>query len=410
MSTSDKLPRGLWVGKIKRRDGTYHPEYRYRIRLKYLGGQVLRNTHTTVRAEAVKTALLALKAAQSTFARGQQDRFRALMDETSDRQVWPSVGTVLDTYLDGSVMTASHDVMRRNASALLLVIRTVHECSNEEARAMPATVVNADLAREFQRVRQGGTRDIASRAEGNTSINSTLTHARGVFSRAAMSEKYGKLRLPDTIAGFREVMRLKTPATQFTPIPDGEYRKMDKASRELRLKDPEMWLVNQLLRRLGLRSKELQWARGTWLEQSGGQLYLLVQDRPDEGFTQKGVLPRRLPVAADLAAVLLPRMGDGFLILPDGGLKARENLVRARHNAWLKRFITVPSKTSKANHLLRKHIGSVIYTTHGVEAAAKYLGHTSTTTTEKWYVAYTGKLPVIEPDDIAAAPEIKDAA
>lgn len=428
--STDKLPRGLWVGKRKKSDGSYYEEYYYRIRLKRLGKPVVRNTHCTDRTKAETLAKLAFRTALQTHAEGRAAQFRELLDETSSRRVYPTVRAILEAY-NGPPKLVSDVTAQRNTNSLLLVLRTglgldpatpaesragraeQRHAAREKALDQPSTAVTEQLAQEFQRLRQGGSLNLADPAPKNRAINSTLAQAADVFAPKVVSIKYRDLRLPPCIEGFRSVPTLKPMDTSFVPIPEDQYKAMDEASVALRKTDPDLWLVNQLLRRLGLRSEELVAARGTWLEQREGKLFLTVRHRPEEGFLVKvrsNVRQRRLPVAPDLAAVLLPKLGTGEHLIAGEHKTARENLVRRRHNAWLKGFIPADSKTGQGNHRLRKHIGAWIYTKHNVEAAAKYLGHRSTKTTEAYYSDYVDDLPTVTAFDIAAAREIEDAA
>ncbi|MCV5968742.1 hypothetical protein, partial [Lactococcus petauri] len=71
-----------------------------------------------------------------------------------------------------------------------------------KVRGLAASVLTAQLVRDYFRNRQGGEElDLNTRAAGNRSINSTLNHARQLFTGRALSYKLGELQLPD-LSGF----------------------------------------------------------------------------------------------------------------------------------------------------------------------------------------------------------------
>lgn len=172
----------------------------------------------------------------------------------------------------------------------------------------------------------------------------------------------------------------------------------------------ELWLVNAMLRRLGLRSTELLDAQRHWLERrsdrEGRTRWMLVlRDRPEERWKlPKNSAPRNLPLDDELAGLLLPR-GAGPLIGPGMSETGRQDLVERLHNAWLRQFI--PDRV-KANHELRMWAGSLVYRQTGKLAEAQYfLGHCSQQTTEKYYSSWWQSSAMLDGVAVAVAEEVE---
>lgn len=245
--------------------------------------------------------------------------------------------------------------------------------------------------------------DPDTRREGNATINSMLNQAQAVFSGRAQNFRLAGLDVAGVASGFGAVGKIAAAPVGFVPIEKDVYDRMHAAACGLRVSDPQLWLVNQMLRRLGLRSGELMAARDSWLwedvegwRRAGRGWVLVVKDRPEEGFYLKSgkAKERFLPLDDDLAAVLVGRQGNLLGCITPGEAYA---LVARRHNQWLRQFI--PDR-QKGNHELRKHIGAIIYSSLGKEAAADYLGHATSVTTERFYAAWMGRRPTITERDL----------
>jgi len=330
---------------------------------------------------------------------------------------WATIADILICY-QGGTNHASKTTLRTNANSLIQIARTLIpseppsksgdiptpaqlRVAEQKAKAatllLPATILTRDLAETWMKRKQGGrVLDRRLRQQINISINSTYKHARDVFARKLMSEKYAALKLPD-LTGFLTVPTLPIPQQYWTRIPRENYAAMVAAAAQLEHTDPDLWLCNLLIRRIGLRNSELAAAKSSWLVETDtpGIIALSIQDRPD--FQLKGVRPRTIPLSADLASIL--KKVDGHLLMPAANKTDRLALIERRHNIWLRQFI--PDRT-KGNHELRKHAGSLILTKQGLPAAQRYLGHSSQQTTERWYATYLQDLPALTAADEAA--------
>ena len=330
---------------------------------------------------------------------------------------WATIADILICY-QGGTNHASKTTLRTNANSLIQIARTLIpseppsksgdtptpaqlRLAEKKAKAatllLPATILTRDLAETWMKRKQGGrVLDRRLRQQINISINSTYKHARDVFARKLMSEKYAALKLPD-LTGFLTVPTLPIPQQYWTRIPRENYAAMVAAAAQLEHTDPDLWLCNLLIRRIGLRNSELAAAKSSWLVETDtpGIIAISIQDRPD--FQLKGVRPRTIPLSADLASIL--KKVDGHLLMPGANKTDRLALIERRHNIWLRQFI--PDRT-KGNHELRKHTGSLILTKQGLPAAQRYLGHSSQQTTERWYATYLQDLPALTAADEAA--------
>lgn len=388
-----KLPNGLWVGKIKDKEGNYREHYRWRVRLG--GRQVMQSTGTAILEEAVKRAKL-------KYRQAQEERWDDVARGTSLKRTCPTVGDVLDVHAAPPKMAGVATVRTRN-NTLLRVLRVVHGLPETpggiaSARSMPATEINATLAEKYQEIRQGGTRNLSDPLPGNNGINSMLGHCRDIFGRRVWQEKYRDLNLPDCIHGFRAVSRLPQLKKRYNPLPQGTLEAIARAAEVLEVESPEVWQVYLATRLLGTRNIELLNARGTWLIERDGELWLDIRNR--DGFALKGKAagrPRKIPLCKRLADLWAPLIGQQNHLIADGETATRRhNLCYREINDFLRPYIPAAER-QKCAYELRKEVGAVIYssTTGGVEAAAKYLGHTKTSTTEDYYADYLNDLPTL---------------
>lgn len=372
-------PALLW--RRKRSDGTRHPHWSCRFTIDG------------------KQRDMSLKEADLQLA---EKRVREILTEIltgyppvirpSASAAWATISDILSAYRSGT-SHALPSTLRTNANSLIQIARTR---SLEAPLSQHATILNRDLVEAWMKHKQGGkVLDRRTRQRINISINSTYKHARDVFARKLMSEKYSHLKLPD-LTSFLTVPPLPIPQQHWTRLTRETYAAMLAAAADLQHTDPDLWLCNLMIRRLGLRNSELAAAKSTWLVETdhAGTIGLSIEDRPD--FQLKGVRPRTIPLSPDLADILRGR--EGHLLMPEANKTDRLALIERRHTTWLRPF--VPGRT-KANHELRKHAGSLVLTKQGLAAAQRFLGHSSQMTTERWYATYLQDLPALTAADEA---------
>lgn len=243
----------------------------------------------------------------------------------------------------------------------------------------------------------------------NAGLNTTVRNVKALFNSWAVKQLFHSLKLPD-LRELEKALFLHAPAEGFVPWPAEVYATMHAASEGLRQEKPELWLVNALLRRLGLRDEELLEARREWIEvqyvAAGDGMgppqrraWLAIQNRGVAFTILKHGAARRLELDWELQELLLPR--TGHLVADGWAPTTRYKLIYRLHSQWLRPLLPTGVDHAKTNHQLRMYAGSMIYTTHGLEAAAYFLGHKSQETTEKYYAAWLGAAPMLDGTAVA---------
>lgn len=437
--TQIKLPRGLWVGKIRKPQAQWQdacsPEYYelwyYRIRKQGLPQQLRAcPSYVTSAKQAAEYGKLQFMAAEME----QTEELRAAVAGTRSRLTGVTVGQYLRAW-EKVAGRRGIKTMQRAVSSLRLVVavakgwaqpgagtrldanggKLIHEVEALRLYDVLTDAVTCEYARRVQGGKMLDLRKDLPHASNRT-VNSTLNMARVPFARQSRVEEVAALRLDwERIEGF---LRLRMPeqgkdVAEELPTAE-EYAAMMEGWKTLREMDMELALCNELLRLLGLRSGEMVMARLSWLHEGrDGRTFLWVKNRPEEKFSCKTGTEGKLPLSPELAARLRARCAvsvveNPFLLLPGlpghdtlGEERAeRRDLVRTRHNAWLKQFIS-EVKTKQGNHRLRKCCATALYAAemrrHGDEVkAAKvvrdYLRHANEATSLLHYIAANDEL------------------
>ena len=320
------------------------------------------------------------------------------------RQV-ATLGDIFAAYLaDGVRILNKEKSQRRNVQSLRRVVAfakglwRVHEggipgvkigamvADEGKIAKLPASVLTGELREQYFRAAQGGALDWNEPKDGNVSINSTLAQGCDVFSKNALYHKLKGLRLPP-LEGFLKGPWLPEEDSKPDPLTVAQWEAMMAAVPALDRAQPEMGLVNALLRQTGLRSSYVEAARGNWLETHEGRTFLVIRNRQEEGFRKKrGTRDQQIPIGPGLAARLAARTGKtGYLVLPEGTATGRQELVGKQHNGWLKALIGGAGERGQGNHRLRDTVASVLWSVDCPTAAQEALGHSSVDTTAKHY-------------------------
>lgn len=297
------------------------------------------------------------------------------------RGSWATVGEVL-AVLEHGDKVVDGNTLRTYKSAILRLARVVDEVRPFEV-GMDRVLCRATVERflSLGQGRDGRGVNWVDALPVNSGLNATVRNALALMSHR--ERLMPGLKVPE-VAEVRKLPKLREPRHGFVPWPAGVFEQMKAEVEGLRETQPELWLINVCLRRLGLRAEELLAARREWIEQDGqGRWCLVIKDRPDWQVLKHGK-PRRLLLDAELAGVLLGRAG--FLIADGLGETARYDLIYRRHSELLRRWI--PDRT-KSNHELRMHAASQVYMQQGLGAAAYFLGD-SASTTERFYASWLG--------------------
>jgi hypothetical protein len=284
--------------------------------------------------------------------------------------------------MDAADKCVSDDTLRTYKSALRRLARVVDEDAWEAVTL--EKIYSRPLIERFFSMgqgREGRGVNWVDALEVNTGLMATVRNALALLSH--QERLLPGLRLPE-VSALKSMPRLKLPRAGFEPWPAGVFEAMVKAAELLKETEPELWLINVCLRRLGLRVEELECARRDWLEQdAAGRWCLVIKERAAWAILKHGK-PRKLALDAELAEILTAR--TGYLIADGLPTTTRHDLICREHSQFLRRFI--PDRT-KSNHELRMHAASQVYTRHGLGAAAYFLGD-SAATTERFYASWMG--------------------
>lgn len=380
-----RKPRGQWaVADVPE----YLPDWYFKFR--WRGKQFLRNAGTTIKAEAEKLEAALLRQLKSANWQVALDA----MEGAKLRRTLASIGDLERAYLDPGVkLLKDEKQLRRNINDLFLVLAwsldlwAVHEGGirgikigarvpdRRKIGALSATVLTGKLVKDYFRAKQGGILNLNEELEGNGSINSTLGHARDVFSPRAMSYKFEGLSLPD-LSGFLEEPLLPEVAAEPAPVKEAEFLKLLAAANGLPRTD-DLWLVNLIFRQTGMRSGSVVALQKDWLEKLRDGWWCHVRVRKGKTALYS------VPVSDELAAIINGR--EGFTILPLGSDADRAKLVNGAHNEFLKRIIGGAGERTQGNHRMRDTVACILKSWLGMEVAAAALGHADAKTTMKHY-------------------------
>jgi integrase len=245
-----------------------------------------------------------------------------------------------------------------------------------------------------RRVKQAGNSP-ALIASAKRTANSYVRCARSLFSREILKRLKG-VKLPDKLP-FHDVELFESGSVKYVSKVDVQAL-IAAARNELKPKEPEVYKAFLLGLFAGMRRGEVdlaEWRMVDWrnkvikLEETGW-LHLKTAD-------SAGEITVDVEVIAELRQ-LMPASKSPFIIT--SGRPPRNDSVRPyyrcdpvfdRLNEWLR------SKGVKANkplHEMRKEIGALIATEHGIYAASRFLRHSDITTTARHYAEHKARISV----------------
>ena len=315
---------------------------------------------------------------------GQQGHAK-LKEAAQLRNDSPTIGQIVEHYLAKSKC----DSAEKNTSCLIRVVgratglapRRPHRSDpkraapmtnseKEKVRAVRSTELNAALVRKYKEA--CGTADY--------SIGSALAGAKAIFAKA---DEWLDLKLPD-LSEFKRASKdakQKYDPNSFQHIPKEVLAAMEQDSR-----------MDQVIRRaficcryLGMTPKEVSYARKGWIENRTAGQTMCIRERRDQEFTLKtgGARERDITLAPWMAEELMT--ADDYLI-PLRTEFLRYNFMLRVFNTWLRKYI--PDRTGAA-YELRKQAGSDwLEATGQISQVQKLLGHSSPTTTARWYATW----------------------
>lgn len=265
----------------------------------------------------------------------------------------------------------------------------------EEASLEVLSVTNIQLWRLAYVAKGKGEKEKSSR---RTSCNSTIANAASLFSERKVVKYLPNLKLPEP-APFKGVEFFEDQSTGYKSSIDPKQL-LTKAQEDLAENDKPAFTAMLLALATGLRRSEidsLQWDQVD-LEQNR----VNVERTSDSGL--KTVDSRRhVPFDNRVAKFLksLKEESSGKYVVPGDG-RRRKNPRWGKHYraeaawgrliGWLK---ANGVKARKPIHELRKELGALVTSAHGIYAASRILRHKRVSTTEKFY-ADLKEPPIVE--------------
>lgn len=238
--------------------------------------------------------------------------------------------------------------------------------------------------------------DDARRRQLEASANSTLTQARALFSRRALEyyREVAGLTLPDLqpflrAPGFPEVQK-----TDYRMPSDAVVAATFQHLPELATTDRDVFVAIWLALGFGLRKSEIGAVRAGWFRQTptGVELELRSTVIPktiqEKSSTKNGTVCPVIPEtngAWSHLEPLLRDLGPEDYVLRCGAASARTATVFRRLGAWL---TAQGWETEKKCHELRAYAGCQVAMRDGIEAASKWLRHSSIVVTQQNYGRY----------------------
>lgn len=231
----------------------------------------------------------------------------------------------------------------------------------------------------------------------NTSIKGYLASAKSIFNQLSRDNILRGLLIPPLTAFLETRVGVKIPRGH-RAFSREDYLAMMNALPALKDARPEVWLVNQLMLRFGLRPEEVWPIQQTWLEEMTvdgvTRTRLNLVNREEEGFELKAgpeAAIRRVWMPEEML-VVIRQVANEVSILGTKNKAQAQVLVERTHPQWLRSLgITVP----RPNYHLRHFAGAERLTSSGATAAGALLGHASgSAVTER---VYARNLATLEP-------------
>ncbi len=241
----------------------------------------------------------------------------------------------------------------------------------------------------------------AAIASAKRTVNSYIRCARSLFAPAILREVKG-LTLPDTLP-FAGVELEETGSTKYVSKINAQIL-IAAAKRDLKTSDPETYKAFLLGLFAGLRKAEIDSLEWSMIDSLGSIIRLEQTEwlhlKTDDSAAEITVDPE---VIAELRA-MMPKPTDKpvswaqFVLVgnrpprpesPRPYYRCEETFERL--NAWLR------SKGITANkplHELRKELGALIATEHGIYAASRFLRHSDVSTTARHYADQKARISV----------------
>lgn len=274
---------------------------------------------------------------------------------------------------------------RAGIAAAKIAVYRLTSCArlvlDRELDSVKVSEINASFWLAYTAKRQGKEiADLATRRVENTAINAAMRQAASIFIP----------RLRPAFAG--EGFTIAPDATVIQWLPTIRGDKPEVIDMETEWRDMErgpLWLALGLARFAGLRRDEVEHATDAWVQIEGLAVYIVLQDRPSEGWLSKtGRKYRALVINPELAETLRC-CGVGYIVQP--AAIDRSKWFATKPQEWMRKRTVARQPLHRlrglyADDVARLTSDAITARLAGVKAASEALGHTSTKTTENHYL------------------------
>lgn len=299
---------------------------------------------------------------------------------------------LLERY-EGKIQSVSEGLedlsIRKNASAYRTFLRWAHgehgQRKDVSLADVPAAVFGDELmVAKFKAnyVASAG-EDREAREARRRGAASILRQVKSMFSPQA-GLIYRDLAVPD-FSRFRAAAAMQVEDRVHLPIQNATLAKMWTAMAALREERPQLWLVHNLQKFLGLRNDEICQARVEWFKRAPwGQLFFSVlRTAYFEPKRSQGHIPLTVEVGALFEPFVKDKQPLDFLI-EARHLTERSDLVNLEHAQWMRQFLPADDY-AKAGYELRRWSAQVMEQLYGRDASKAFLRHTPTGVAERHY-------------------------
>jgi integrase len=307
-------------------------------------------------------------------------RAREVLESGEHKKATVSKGTLKE-------LVAAYEAMPKRAgkAASKIAVYRLTSCVRlvlaRELDSVKVSEINAAFWMAYIAKRQGlEVADIATRRVENTAINAAMRCAASIFIP----------RLRPAFAGAGIIIAPDATVIQWLPTIRGDKPEVvDMETAWRAMERGPLWLALGLARFAGLRRDEVEHATAAWIQVDGAAVYVVLQDRPNEGWLSKtGRKYRALVIDPDLAATLRA-CPPGYIVQP--AAVDRSKWFAQIPQRWMRQFTTARQPLHRLRGLYADAVASltsdaITARLAGVKAASEALGHTSTKTTENHYL------------------------
>jgi len=262
---------------------------------------------------------------------------------------------------------------------LMSCVRLVY---GRELDAVKVGEVNAGFWLAYTAKRQSReVADLSTRRVENTAINAAMRQAASIF--------IPRLRPSFATLGFA-IAPDATVIQWLPPLYSDKPAVQDMENAWLAMERGPLWLALGLARYAGLRRDEIEHASASWIQIEGSATYVVLQDRPAEGWLSKtGRKYRALVIQPELAEVLRCCTA-GYLVQP--AAVDRHKWFALVPQKWMRDHTTARQPLHRlrglyADDVSRLTADAITARLAGIQAASDALGHTSTATTTRHYLS-----------------------